>query len=84
MLENHSKYLILQYCERSELGLVFSACHLSECVQFVIVLQRDRNMGRVKMSRLDMANLRPEFHDFLLIITFLGIFGSTLWETWDL
>ena len=30
------------------LRLVCSACHLSECVQFVIVLQRDRNMGRDK------------------------------------
>ena len=29
--------------------LVFSACHLSQCVHFVIVLQRDRNMGRVKV-----------------------------------
>ena len=27
---------------------VFSACHLSQCVHFVIVLQTDRNMGRVK------------------------------------
>ena len=40
-------------------------------------------MDRVNEST-GYAKSQAEFHDFLLIITFLGIFGSTLWETWDL
>ena len=83
MLENYSKYLILQYCERSELCFVFSACHLSECVQFVIVLQRDRNMGRVNEST-GYGRSKAGISRFFANYYFLGIFGSTLWETWDL
>ena len=39
--------------------LVFSACHLSQCVQFVIVMQRDRNMGRVnELNGYDKSKAR--------------------------
>ena len=42
---------LLSPCKKTilviRIRLEFSACHLSQCVQFVIVLQKDRNMGRV-------------------------------------
>ena len=44
---------------------IFSTCNLSQFVPFVIVLQRDRNLGRANVLT-DVTNLRSIFTIFFL------------------